>query len=127
MYPFLVLAGLLGLLSVGFGAFSEHALQPRVDAESFRYLMTAIRYNQVHAVVLLALSLGLVAPIASDTWRRLRLAAWLMFVGTILFSVSIYLSVLLGISALTYFTPVGGVTLMLGWAAIIWAGWSAAR
>jgi uncharacterized membrane protein YgdD (TMEM256/DUF423 family) len=59
MHPFLMSAGLLGLLSVVFGAFSEHALRPNVDAESFRFLMTAVRYNQVHAVALLALALGL--------------------------------------------------------------------
>ena len=125
MHPFLLAAGLLGLLSVAFGAFSEHALQPRVDAESFRYLMTAIRYNQIHAVVLLALALGLAAPLAVDTTRRLRLSAWLVLVGTLLFSGSIYLSVLLGIPALTYLTPFGGTTLMLAWATLGWAGWKA--
>ena len=115
------LAGALGLLSVAFGAFSEHALRPTVDAEYFRYLMTAVRYNQVHAVALLALAMGLAAPLGQVALSRLQKAAWLMFVGTVLFSVSIYLAVWFDVMALTFLTPVGGTLLMVSWAAVIWA------
>ena len=125
MRVFLILAGLLGLLAVAFGAISEHTIRPAVDAEYFRYLMTAVRYNQVHAVALLALAFGLALPLASETRGRLRIAAWLMFVGTALFSVSIYLGVGLDIIEITYITPVGGTLLMFAWLAIIWTGWRA--
>ncbi|MDR9433380.1 MAG: DUF423 domain-containing protein [Spiribacter sp.] len=127
MYPFLIGAGCLGLLSVAFGAFSEHALRPNVDAESFRYLMTAVRYNQVHAVTLLALAFGLAAPLAADTAWRVRFSAWLMLVGTILFSVSIYVAVLLDAMLITLITPIGGTVLMIAWASLIWAGWKARK
>ncbi len=118
----LMLAGALGLLSVAFGAFSEHALRPNIDAEYFRYLMTAIRYNQIHAVALLALALALAAPLGQRVLSRLKAAGWLMFIGTVLFSVSIYLAVLLDVMALTFATPVGGTLLMVAWGAVIWAG-----
>ncbi|WP_229381802.1 DUF423 domain-containing protein [Spiribacter sp. 2438] len=121
----LMLAAALGLLSVAFGAISEHAFRPNVDPEYFRYLMTAVRYNQVHAVALLALALGLAAPLAVETARRLRAAAWVMFVGTVLFSISIYLAVALDAMAITYVTPVGGTLLMVSWAMLIRAGWKA--
>ena len=121
----LMLAGALGLLSVAFGAFSEHALRPNIDAEYFRYLMTAIRYNQIHAVALLALALSLAAPLGDQVISRLKAAGWLMFIGTVLFSVSIYLAVLLDVMALTFATPVGGTLLMVAWGAVIWAGFGA--
>ncbi len=127
MRIYLIIAGALGLLSVAFGAFAEHGIRPNVDAESFRYIMTAVRYNQVHAVALLALAFGLAAPLAADTLLRVRRAATLMSVGTVLFSVSIYLAVLFDVMALTFITPVGGTLLMLAWASLIWAGWKAAR
>lgn len=117
----LTLAGFLGLVSVAFGAYSEHALRPNIDAEYFRYLMTGIRYNQVHAVALLALALGLMAPLGSVALGRLKKAGWLMFVGTVLFSFSIYLAVWLDVMALTFITPVGGTLLMVAWGAVIWA------
>lgn len=125
MRVFLILAGLLGLLAVAFGAISEHKIRPAVEAEYFRYLMTAVRYNQVHAVALLGLAFGLALPLASETRGRLQIAAWLMFVGTVLFSVSIYLGVALDVIELTYLTPVGGTLLMFAWIAIIWTGWRA--
>lgn len=125
MRIFLILAGLLGLLSVGVGAISEHLIRPDVDAEYFRYLMTAVRYNQVHAVALLGLAFGLALPLATETRGRLQIAAWLMAVGTVLFSVSIYLGVALDVIEITYLTPVGGTLLMLAWLAVVWAGWKA--
>ena len=125
MPVFVLLAGVLGLLSVGFGAFSEHAIRPNVDAESFRFLMTAVRYNQVHAVVVLALAFGLALPLSAGTLSRLRFAAWAMVMGTVLFSVSIYAAVALDTIALTYITPIGGTILMVAWASLIWAGWKA--
>lgn len=123
----LALAGALGLLSVAFGAFSEHALRPNIDAEHFRYLMTAIRYNQVHAVALLALALGLALPLGQAAYSRLRATGWLMLVGTVLFSVSIYLAVLLDVMALTFLTPVGGTLLMVSWAGVIWTALAVER
>lgn len=125
MPTFLLAAGILGLLSVAFGAVSEHTLRPNVDAESFRFLMTAVRYNQVHAVVVLALAFGLAAPLGLNTLNRLRFAAWAMVIGTVLFSVSIYLAVIFDTVALTYITPIGGTILMVAWATLIWAGFKA--
>ncbi|AGY92061.1 hypothetical protein SPICUR_05430 [Spiribacter curvatus] len=104
---------------------SEHLIRPDVDAEYFRYLMTAVRYNQVHAVALLGLAFGFGLPLADATRGRLQIAAWLMTVGTLLFSVSIYLGVSLDIIEITYLTPVGGTLLMFAWLAIVWAGWKA--
>ncbi|TNE34727.1 MAG: DUF423 domain-containing protein, partial [Alphaproteobacteria bacterium] len=42
----------LGFTSVAFGAYAEHGLRASVAEEDFRFLMTAVRYCQVHAVVI---------------------------------------------------------------------------
>ena len=39
---------LLGFISVAFGAYAEHGLSKIVTDENFRFLMTAVRYNQVN-------------------------------------------------------------------------------
>ena len=51
----LVMGSLLGFFSVAFGAFSEHVLRLGVSEEQFRFLGTALRYNQVNAVVVVAI------------------------------------------------------------------------
>lgn len=49
----------MGFISVAFGAYAEHGLREAVTDEHFRFLMAAVRYNQVHAVVIAAIGLAL--------------------------------------------------------------------
>ena len=111
----------LGLFSVAFGAYSEHGLKPIVSNEEFRYLMTAIRYNQVNAVMISCLG---VAILSSNKVAGLKWFAWsarLFIAGALLFSFSIYTSVFFSIKELTYITPFGGVTLMAAWSTLFLA------
>lgn len=123
----LMIGAALGLISVGFGAYSEHALRPIVTEEEFRFLMTAVRYNQVHAVVSIAIGLSLLGNSQLATIKTLNWSGILFILGTILFSFSIYLSVYLGIKSLTYLTPVGGIILMGAWAMLLITGILARR
>jgi len=123
-----LLAGaLLGFLSVVIGAMSEHVFRTRVDDEVFRWVMTAIRYHQVGSLIIAALGLTLLANVTRTLRARLALSGWLFVAGTLLFSFSIYASALTGIEALTFVTPVGGVTLMAAWLVLAWAALAARR
>jgi uncharacterized membrane protein YgdD (TMEM256/DUF423 family) len=123
-----LLAGaVLGFLSVVIGALSEHIFRTRVDDEVFRWVMTAIRYHQVGSLIVTAIGLILIVDVGRTIGGRLALSAWLFVVGTLLFSFSIYASALTGIEALTYVTPVGGVTLMAAWLVLAWAALAARR
>ena len=110
----LIVGALLGFFSVAFGAYSEHGLRPKVSEEEFRMLMTAIRYNQVHALIISVLGL-ITLPSSFLNNHLFRWSGFLFIVGTILFSFSIYTSVGLQIPSLLYLTPVGGITLMVSW------------
>jgi uncharacterized membrane protein YgdD (TMEM256/DUF423 family) len=124
----ILLAGaLLGFLSVVIGAMSEHLFRTRVDDEVFRWVMTAIRYHQVGSLIVAALGLTLLADVLPTVRARLSLSAWLFVAGTLLFSFSIYASALTGVEALTFVTPVGGVTLMAAWLVLAWAALAARR
>jgi len=107
----LLVGALLGLLSVVMGALGDHAfgLAPEA-AESFA---TAVRYNMLYAVLVVALSL---APAA---WR-LALPASLFALGAVLFCCSIYAGSITGVGPFFYLTPVGGLTLMAAWGALIY-------
>ena len=110
----LIVGALLGFFSVAFGAYSEHGLRPKVSEEEFRMLMTAIRYNQVHALIISVLGL-ITLPSSFLNNHLFRWSGFLFIVGTILFSFSIYISIGLQIPSLLYLTPVGGITLMVSW------------
>jgi uncharacterized membrane protein YgdD (TMEM256/DUF423 family) len=118
----LMWGALFGFISVAFGAYAEHGLREAVSDEPFRFLMTAVRYNQVHAVVIAAIGLvlmngGKLAPIPALRWSGV-----LFIVGTLLFSFSIYLSVSLDIPALVSVTPIGGTIIMAAWLLLFVAG-----
>lgn len=121
----LALAALFGFAAILLGTLAEHAFKPRVDAESFRYLMTATRYLQVHSVVLVSLALALlVAPSLPVRLRQgLQASFLLLLFGTALFAGSIFASVASGIPTLTYLTPVGGTVMMLAWLWLALTAW----
>ena len=103
----LIIGAFLGLFSVAFGAYSEHGLKPVITDEEFRFLMTAIRYNQVNAAVIIAIGFVLNS---SHSISKLPVFQWSgkIFVrGSCLFSFSIYLSILLGIKEITYLLMLG--------------------
>ncbi|MEN9225472.1 MAG: DUF423 domain-containing protein [Thermostichus sp. HHBFW_bins_43] len=115
MGVFLALAGLLGGLGVGMGAFAAHALRTQLNEGSLHLLETAVRYQMVHA-----LALGLVAlllarvPSSALLWA----AGWAFGLGVLLFSGSLYALAFTGIRWLGAITPVGGVAFLMGWACL---------
>ncbi|MFL2667913.1 MAG: DUF423 domain-containing protein [Burkholderiales bacterium] len=119
----LLLAGALGLISVAFGAYSEHGLKQMVTEEEFRFLMTAVRYNQIHAVVTVAIGLGILSGIPSLQTSLIRWSGKLFILGTTLFSFSIYLSVGLDMPELVNVTPFGGTIIMLAWTLLAICGY----
>lgn len=118
----LALGGLLGFISVAFGAYTEHGLQSKVSEEVFRHLMTAIRYNQIHAVVLVAIGLAVLKLPELSNFNVLQYAGYGFALGTICFCFSIYASALFSNPGLTYLAPVGGILLMLSWLSLIYVG-----
>lgn len=119
----LLVGGVLGFISVVFGAYAEHGLKESISEEHFRFLMTAIRYNQVHAVVVTAIGLGIASGVLPLQSLLIRWSGILFTLGTALFSFSIYLSVVLAIPQLVNITPIGGTIIMLAWMLIAISGY----
>ena len=112
----ILLAGaLLGFVSVAFGAFAEHGLRENITSEHFRFLMTAVRYNQVHAVAIIGIGFFLHSQGALIRGYLLKWVGALFIIGTALFSFSIYLAVLFDLPKLLNITPIGGITIMVSW------------
>lgn len=111
----LVIAALLGFFSVGFGAYAEHGLKASVNSEQFEWLMTALRYNQLYAVLIAILGLILLFVRASFGRRWLQLNVGLFIIGTVLFCFSIYGAVLFDQPSWVRITPLGGALLMIAW------------
>lgn len=118
----IVVAGLLGFVSVALGAYADHGLRESLDEESLRSIMTGIRYHQIHAVAALAAGFALRARIGGAGARWIAIGGWGFVLGLVMFSGAIYLNRLFGVGGLSFLAPVGGSTLMLAWLSIALAG-----
>ncbi|MEN8182552.1 MAG: DUF423 domain-containing protein [Myxococcota bacterium] len=115
MSRWILVSALLGTLGVVLGAFGAHGLRERLDAGQLASWQTAVQYQLIHAVVLLALGL-----FATHSGRPLQLPAWLFTLGIVMFSGSIYWLVLGGPRALGPVTPLGGLCFIGGWLSLLW-------
>ncbi len=77
--------------------------------------MTAVRYNQIHSVVIVALGLAVLSESPFTRMRYFMLSTTLFIIGTCLFSFSIYLGVSLDLPDLFNITPIGGISIMAAW------------
>lgn len=114
MNPWLAVAAINGLIAVAAGAFGAHGLSSRLDAHALQTFDTAARSQMYHA---LAIGLAAVAP--RD--RFTTLACVLFTAGIVLFSGSLYLLALTGVSILGLVTPAGGANLLAGWIVLAYA------
>lgn len=85
-----------------------------MTARDLEIWQTAAHYQQVHAAVLVAIGLAARTP-----GRALGLATTLLTLGIVVFSGTLYAMVLGGPRMLGAVTPLGGLSLMGGWAALV--------
>src|SRR6201984_1455112 len=112
---FLLAGGISGLIAVGFGAFGAHGLRGRLTADMLAVFETGVRYHMYHALALL-LTAALVPRIPG---KAIVAAGWLFVAGIVLFSGSLYLLAITGVTMLGAITPVGGVAFLAGWLALV--------
>jgi uncharacterized membrane protein YgdD (TMEM256/DUF423 family) len=118
-----VLAAAAGakLLAVGIavGALGTHYLKQRLGPEHYATLQTAIQYQLVNALGLLALG----AWLRGGEPRRGLRAVWLLIVGTALFSGSLYALLAGAPRWVGVLTPMGGIALIVGWCLVVCVIW----
>ena len=111
----LVAAGaLLGFVGVAAGAFGGHALRSRLTEDRLASFRTAAEYQLWHALA--TIMAGLVATQWQSGWAAA--GGWLFVVGVVLFSGSLYALALTGRRRFGAVTPIGGLSLLAGWACV---------
>jgi uncharacterized membrane protein YgdD (TMEM256/DUF423 family) len=109
---FFLLGGCGALLAVLLGAFGAHVLKESLTSEQMAIYHTAAQYHFYHALGLLVIALLM---LHFPTSLFLHWSGWLMLVGIALFSGSLYLLSISGISWLGAITPFGGTAFLVAW------------
>jgi uncharacterized membrane protein YgdD (TMEM256/DUF423 family) len=105
-----LLGSILAFSAVLLGAFGAHALKETLSAyDSIQTWETAVRYQMWHAIALILLSM---ISLSNPTPK---MTGPCFLFGTLLFSGSLYGLALDGPKWLGPLTPLGGLSLMIGW------------
>src|SRR5688572_8315635 len=114
---FLIIAAILGAISVTLGAFAAHGLKKIVPPETVTTFETGVRYQFYHTFAILFVGLLLERmPAQLLVW-----SGWFFLIGILLFSGSLYLLTALkatqtvGLSGVGIITPFGGLFFIAGW------------
>lgn len=103
-------AALLLAVATALGAVASHALA--LDPDALHSFETAVEYQFIHSLGLLAVSMLAERQPGSAT---LRIAALLLLVGILLFCGGVYASSLDGPQLIASMAPTGGIALIAGW------------
>jgi uncharacterized membrane protein YgdD (TMEM256/DUF423 family) len=119
------IGALLAAVGVAAGAFGAHGLEGLVSDSRLETFDTGVRYHLIHAVALVAI--GSLVEMWQVSSTRMLVAGHLLVVGVFIFSGSLYLLVLTDTPWLGAITPLGGVSLILGWCLFAWSVWTHAH
>ena len=105
------LAATAGLLAVTLGAFGAHGLKDLLAQNGTAAIWeNAVFYHFIHAVMLFLLAERKTFP---------AVAWWGFLAGIVIFSGSLYLLAVTNAPWLGAVTPVGGVSFIVGWMALL--------
>lgn len=116
----LITASILGFLGVLLGAFAAHGLQSILTEQQIASFQTGVRYQFYHAFLLLFV--GNTTYVSAVFKKRVY---WLLLVGVLFFSGSIYVlsldEYIIGqnVKAIAFITPLGGLLLLSAWAMLL--------
>ncbi|WP_420146867.1 DUF423 domain-containing protein [Spirosoma sp.] len=120
---FIQSGAVLGLLGVAVGAFGAHALRAMLEASGRTATFeTAVKYQFYHALALVLV--GVLMHVFGSNPTLIKLLSWSGYSflgGVIIFSGSLYVLCLTGVTWLGAITPLGGLAMIAGWALMLWA------
>lgn len=106
----IILGALSACISVALGAFAAHGLKNTLGEYQLAIWQTAVDYQMFHSLALILIGL-----LANSFSIKLNKPGYLMLLGILLFSGSLYALSLSGISKLGMITPLGGSCFLLAW------------
>lgn len=107
------------------GAFGAHGLRDRLDAYSMSVYEKAVFYHFIHALGILAV--GLLARAQAISPAGQNRVAWLLLIGIVVFSGSLYVLAVSGLRILGAITPIGGLAFIAGWVLLAYEALRAPR
>ena len=109
---FFAIASFMMALGIAFGAFGAHALKNILDEYFLKIYNTGVQYHFYNTLGLFAATF---IYALKPTSKRILISLWLIIIGMIIFSFSLYFLAILNMPILGAVTPIGGTLLIIAW------------
>ena len=109
---FFAIASFMMALGIALGAFGAHALKSILDEYSLKIYNTGIQYHFYNTLGLFAATF--IYALKPDS-KKIFISLWLIIIGMIIFSFSLYFLAILNMPILGAITPIGGTLLIIAW------------
>ena len=109
---FLAIASFMMALAIALGAFGAHGLKSILDEYMLKVYNTGIQY---HFYNTLGLFIATFIYALKPQSRKIYISLWLILIGMIIFSFSLYALTILNMPILGAITPIGGTLLIIAW------------
>ena len=109
---FLLIASFMMVINIMIGAFGAHGLKPYLDDYGTIIYNKAVDYSFYNTLGLFAISF--IATQIKDI-KQIAIGYYFLFIGTLIFSFSLYILSLTKIFWLGAITPIGGTLMIIGW------------
>tara|TARA_Y100000590_G_scaffold469235_1_gene655707 strand:- start:1499 stop:1885 length:387 start_codon:yes stop_codon:yes gene_type:complete len=112
----IAIGALVLFISTLLGAYGNHSLNGSVDAQSWNAYQIAVEYQFYYGLGITIV--GIVAKFYPES-KLVLASGWLLFLGVVVFSGSIYLTSFTGLKGINLLAPVGGLCMMAGWLSLV--------
>jgi uncharacterized membrane protein YgdD (TMEM256/DUF423 family) len=109
---FLLIASFMMVINILIGAFGAHGLKPYLDDYGTIIYNKAVDYSFYNTLGLFAISF--ITTQIKDI-KQIAIGYYFLFIGTLIFSFSLYILSLTKIFWLGAITPIGGTLMIIGW------------
>ena len=109
---FFAIASFIMALGIALGAFGAHALKSILDEYFLKIYNTGIQYHFYNTLGLFAATF--IYALKPDS-KKIFISLWLIIIGMIIFSFSLYFLAILNMPILGAITPIGGTLLIIAW------------
>lgn len=109
---FLTISSFMMASAIAIGAFGAHGLKAVVSLELLKIYNTGVEYQFYNTLGLFAATFMMYLKPKS---KMLKISLWLILIGMIIFSFSLYALVLFNLPILGAITPIGGSLLIIAW------------
>jgi uncharacterized membrane protein YgdD (TMEM256/DUF423 family) len=114
---FFAIASFMMALGIAFGAFGAHALKSILDEYFLKIYNTGVQYHFYNTLGLFAATF--IYALKPDS-KKIFISLWLIIIGMIIFSFSLYFLAILNMPILGAVTPIGGSLLIIAWLTLMY-------